>query len=299
MDLRSWRVWLRPGMLIKRWVMLFLLSVVVIGLAMAMGLAWIYRNVDFPGPTAGHRPHGHPPVHPPPVARSRSFSSPASPSSPSRFVQPDQLADRSVHRGDARQPERRPDRRRAPLRADPARAQHRHDRRRHRALDPAPRSQARRRRHHRDRHRRRRRRQHRPDPQGLRHSGSGRHPQLPRRPGRRRIDRRQALPVPLRQGRLGAHRPLVRQPLHHRAHPGHRQLRAGGDRVGQRPWRSAAGCSPRRSRTSRSAPSWSTARSSAANRRSRATRPPIKRVYLEPDNPTATNRRSARSSTPT
>src|SRR4051794_28124910 len=50
MDLRTWRMWLRPGMLVKRWILLFLLSVVVIGLAIAMGLAWIYRNVDFPDP---------------------------------------------------------------------------------------------------------------------------------------------------------------------------------------------------------------------------------------------------------
>lgn len=50
MDLRSWRVWLRPGMLIKRWMLLFLISVVIIGLAIAMGLAWIYRNVGFPSP---------------------------------------------------------------------------------------------------------------------------------------------------------------------------------------------------------------------------------------------------------
>jgi uncharacterized cofD-like protein len=48
MDLKSWRVWLRPGMFVKRWVLLFLISVVTIGLAIAMGLAWVYRNVEFP-----------------------------------------------------------------------------------------------------------------------------------------------------------------------------------------------------------------------------------------------------------
>jgi uncharacterized cofD-like protein len=47
---KTWRVWLRPGMLIKRWILLFLVSVVVMGLAIAMGLAWVYRNVDFPSP---------------------------------------------------------------------------------------------------------------------------------------------------------------------------------------------------------------------------------------------------------
>jgi uncharacterized cofD-like protein len=44
----SWRVWLRPGMFVKRWILLFLVSVVVVGLAIAMGLAWVYRNVNFP-----------------------------------------------------------------------------------------------------------------------------------------------------------------------------------------------------------------------------------------------------------
>ena len=48
MSQTSWRVWLRPGMFIKRWVLLFLVSVVVVGLAIAMGLAWVYRNVNFP-----------------------------------------------------------------------------------------------------------------------------------------------------------------------------------------------------------------------------------------------------------
>lgn len=50
MDQKSWRVWLRPGMLVKRWMILFLISVVVMGLAIAMGMAWIYRNVEFPDP---------------------------------------------------------------------------------------------------------------------------------------------------------------------------------------------------------------------------------------------------------
>ena len=52
MDLRSWRTWLRPGMLIKRWVLLFMLSVTIVSLALAMGLAWIYRNVSFPRSTS-------------------------------------------------------------------------------------------------------------------------------------------------------------------------------------------------------------------------------------------------------
>jgi uncharacterized cofD-like protein len=44
MELRSWRTWLRPGMLIKRWVVLIMASVVVISLGLAMGLTWAYRN---------------------------------------------------------------------------------------------------------------------------------------------------------------------------------------------------------------------------------------------------------------
>ncbi len=44
MELRSWRTWLRPGMLIKRWVILAMVGIVVISLGLAMGLTWIYRN---------------------------------------------------------------------------------------------------------------------------------------------------------------------------------------------------------------------------------------------------------------
>ncbi|HKG25996.1 MAG TPA: gluconeogenesis factor YvcK family protein [Thermomicrobiales bacterium] len=52
MDLRSWRTWMRPGMLIKRWALLFMLSVTVVSLGLAMGLAWVYRNVSFPQSTS-------------------------------------------------------------------------------------------------------------------------------------------------------------------------------------------------------------------------------------------------------
>lgn len=52
MDLRSWRTWLRPGMLIKRWVLLFMLSVTIVSLGLAMGLAWVYRNYTFPQSTS-------------------------------------------------------------------------------------------------------------------------------------------------------------------------------------------------------------------------------------------------------
>ncbi|CAN5599420.1 YvcK family protein [soil metagenome] len=44
MELRSWRTWLRPGMLIKRWIALIMASVVLISLGLAMGITWAYRN---------------------------------------------------------------------------------------------------------------------------------------------------------------------------------------------------------------------------------------------------------------
>jgi uncharacterized cofD-like protein len=44
MELRSWRTWLRPGMLIKRWVLLVMVSIVVISLGLAMGITWAYRT---------------------------------------------------------------------------------------------------------------------------------------------------------------------------------------------------------------------------------------------------------------
>jgi len=39
-------------MLIKRWALLFMLSVTVVSLGLAMGLAWVYRNVSFPQSTS-------------------------------------------------------------------------------------------------------------------------------------------------------------------------------------------------------------------------------------------------------
>jgi uncharacterized cofD-like protein len=48
MDTRDWRRWLRPGMAVKRWFLLLSLGSLVTSLALAMGLAWIYRNVHFP-----------------------------------------------------------------------------------------------------------------------------------------------------------------------------------------------------------------------------------------------------------
>jgi len=42
------RTWLRPGMLVKRWIALLSAGIVLTSLAIAMGLAWIYRNYHFP-----------------------------------------------------------------------------------------------------------------------------------------------------------------------------------------------------------------------------------------------------------
>lgn len=47
------RTWLRPGMFVKRWIILLALGVVTTSLGLAMGLAWIYRNYDFPQRVSG------------------------------------------------------------------------------------------------------------------------------------------------------------------------------------------------------------------------------------------------------
>ncbi|MCO5216285.1 MAG: YvcK family protein [Thermomicrobiales bacterium] len=48
MNSRNWRMWLRPGMQVKRWLALFILAVTVISLGLAMGAAWLYNNFNFP-----------------------------------------------------------------------------------------------------------------------------------------------------------------------------------------------------------------------------------------------------------
>jgi uncharacterized cofD-like protein len=54
MELRSWRTWLRPGMLIKRWILLAMAGIIVISLGLAMGLTWAYRNYYWQlAPTSG------------------------------------------------------------------------------------------------------------------------------------------------------------------------------------------------------------------------------------------------------
>lgn len=48
MKSRTLRIWLRPGLMIKRWIALFMLAIILTSLALAMGAAWIYRNFAFP-----------------------------------------------------------------------------------------------------------------------------------------------------------------------------------------------------------------------------------------------------------
>ena len=48
MNSRTLRMWLRPGMMIKRWVALFMVATILTSLALAMGLAWIYEHYNFP-----------------------------------------------------------------------------------------------------------------------------------------------------------------------------------------------------------------------------------------------------------
>ncbi|HEV2128081.1 MAG TPA: gluconeogenesis factor YvcK family protein [Thermomicrobiales bacterium] len=53
MKSRTLRIWLRPGIKIKRWIGLFMLAIVLLGLALAMFAVWIYRSYDFPDSLQG------------------------------------------------------------------------------------------------------------------------------------------------------------------------------------------------------------------------------------------------------
>jgi len=53
MNARTFRMWLRPGMMIKRWVALFMIAVILTSLALAMFAAWLYVRYDFPGNVQG------------------------------------------------------------------------------------------------------------------------------------------------------------------------------------------------------------------------------------------------------
>ncbi|MGH2614083.1 MAG: gluconeogenesis factor YvcK family protein [Thermomicrobiales bacterium] len=50
---RGWRIWLRPGMHVKRWAALFLFGTILTGLSIAMGLVYSYRYTPFPEPISG------------------------------------------------------------------------------------------------------------------------------------------------------------------------------------------------------------------------------------------------------
>jgi uncharacterized cofD-like protein len=53
MKSRTFRLWLRPGMMIKRWVALFMLGIILTSLALAMAAAQIYRTYEFPEGLSG------------------------------------------------------------------------------------------------------------------------------------------------------------------------------------------------------------------------------------------------------
>ncbi|MDQ3225192.1 MAG: hypothetical protein M3Q50_00990, partial [Chloroflexota bacterium] len=48
MNRRTLRMWLRPGMKIKRWMALVVFSIVLTSLALAMAAAWVYENYSVP-----------------------------------------------------------------------------------------------------------------------------------------------------------------------------------------------------------------------------------------------------------
>lgn len=48
MNARYLRMWLKPGMQVKRWLALFVVALIIISLGLAMGAAWVYNNFNFP-----------------------------------------------------------------------------------------------------------------------------------------------------------------------------------------------------------------------------------------------------------
>lgn len=48
MNTRTLRMWLKPGMQVKRWLALFVVALIVISLGLAMAAAWIYNTYNFP-----------------------------------------------------------------------------------------------------------------------------------------------------------------------------------------------------------------------------------------------------------
>ena len=48
MNSKNLRIWLRPGMKVKRWIVLFMVAMILCSLALAMLAAYVYRHYDFP-----------------------------------------------------------------------------------------------------------------------------------------------------------------------------------------------------------------------------------------------------------
>lgn len=48
MNARNLRMWLKPGMQVKRWLALFVVALIIVSLGLAMGAAWLYNNFNFP-----------------------------------------------------------------------------------------------------------------------------------------------------------------------------------------------------------------------------------------------------------
>jgi len=53
MEHNSLRMWLRPGMKIKRWIALFMVAITITSLALAMGAAWVYEHYRVPSALQG------------------------------------------------------------------------------------------------------------------------------------------------------------------------------------------------------------------------------------------------------
>ena len=218
--------WFYFGMHIKRWLVLVLLGVAIMGLGFGYVLREVYATYTFPTwvyyLTLQFVPR---------LVRAAMFIGVASSvilfavwklntSLLAAFVEPDR--DDSIvdsiyrYRYQARGP------------------QGRRHRRRHRAARAAARPQGVHQQHHGDRHGRRRRRLLRPAATRAGRAAAGRPAQLHRRAGRGRAADDAPVPVPL-QRRLRPRRPQLRQPVHRRDVRHHRQLRRGRARDQPRP----------------------------------------------------------------
>ena len=53
MKAQTFKLWLRPGIHIKRWIAVFMFGIILTSLALAMAAAWVYKEYDFPKSLAG------------------------------------------------------------------------------------------------------------------------------------------------------------------------------------------------------------------------------------------------------